>query len=249
MMDELPLYNILFLDIETVSAHAAFEEMDAAGQALWKEKARYWLKDYGEDPAGPADCYRDRAAILAEFGRVVCISAGLITRGEDPAGDGFRLKSFAGEDERQVLADFSKMLDQHFSDTNRFFICGHNIREFDVPYLGRRMIMHGLPLPAMLRISGKKPWEVRHLIDTLELWKFGDIKHYTSLKLLAYCLGIPSPKEDLDGSQVGRVFYQEKDLPAITRYCEKDVLTVAQVVRRMGGKPLITEELVTVSET
>jgi 3'-5' exonuclease len=247
MIPGLPLHQVLFVDIETVSAQPDFDRLSPYEQGLWQEKARFWLRDYEGDDQGLARCYLDRAAILAEFGRVVCISVGILVPGSRPGEDRFRLKSFAGEDEAVLLRDFATMLDQHFPDPNRFYLCGHNLREFDVPYLCRRMIMLGIPLPNLLQISGRKPWEVKYLLDTLELWKFGDIKHFTSLKLLAHCLGIPSPKEDIDGSQVGRVFYGEGDLAAITRYCEGDVLTVAQVLRRFQGLPLLDREMVSFS--
>lgn len=244
MLQDIPLASVLFIDIETVSGHATFDDADDSTRELWREKARYWLKDYPVEEEAPALCYRDRAAILAEFGKVVCISVGLLGRASAGEEGVFRLKSYAGDDEFTLLSAFAALLNQHFADPSRYWLCGHNLKEFDVPYLCRRMMMHGIPLPALLQISGKKPWEVRHLLDTLELWKFGDIKHYTSLKLLAHCLGVPSPKDDLDGSQVGRVYYQEQDLEAIVRYCERDVLAVAQVVRRMMGLPLIAPEAV-----
>lgn len=247
MVSGLPLQQVLFLDIETVSGQPTWEALGAEAQALWTEKARFWLRDYEDVANGPAQCYHDRAAILAEFGRVVCISVGILVPGGDGGEDQFRLKSFAGEDEAALLKEFAAMLDRHFPDPNRFYLCGHNLKEFDVPYLCRRMIMLGIPLPALLQISGRKPWEVKYLLDTLELWKFGDIKHFISLKLLAHCLGIPSPKEDIDGSQVGRVFYQEGNLQAIIRYCEGDVLTVAQVMRRFQGMPLLDPSQVTYS--
>lgn len=239
MISGLPLHQVLFLDIETVSGQPSLDGLDPHARSLWVEKARFWLRDYEGMEDGPAQCYLDRAAILAEFGRVVCISVGILVPGAAGEEERFRLKSFAGEDESALLREFATMLDRHFPDPNRYFLCGHNLKEFDVPYLCRRMIMLGIPLPALLQISGRKPWEVKYLLDTLELWKFGDIKHFISLKLLAYCLGIPSPKEDIDGSQVGRVFYRDGDLPAIVRYCEGDVLTVAQVMRRLQGLPLL----------
>jgi hypothetical protein len=243
-----PQIPCLFMDIETVSAVPDFNALSPEMQDLWRHKSRFWMKDYVDIPDGEAACYRDRAAILAEFGKVVCISLGYVVPGETEADDAFRLTSFAGDDERTLLEELGALLKKHYPSPDHMCFCGHNIREFDVPYLCRRMLMHGMPLPAVLQISGKKPWEVRHLVDTLELWKFGDIKHFVSLRLLTACLGVPSPKDDIDGSQVGRVYYEDKDLDAIRQYCERDVLAVAQVLRRMSGKPLISEERVTVSD-
>ena len=103
------------------------------------------------------------------------------------------------------------------------------------------MVIHGIELPRVLNLFGKKPWEVPHL-DTLQLWKFGDFKHYTSLSLLTEILGIPSPKDDIDGSDVAQVYYKEKNLARIVRYCEKDVLSLAQVILRFLSKPLLKED-------
>lgn len=244
MLKDYNIYQLLFIDVETVSTHPELNATSDYERQLWTEKARFWLKDYMEEVDPAASCYRDRAAILAEFGRVVCISIGYIVRGEETSQDALRLKSFAGSDEVAILTEFNELMKKHFNDANKYAICGHNLKEFDIPYLCRRMIMNGIKPTHMLDISGKKPWEVRHLIDTLELWKFGDIKHYTSLKLLAHCLGIPSPKNDIDGSQVGRVFYQDGDIDAIARYCEGDVVAVAQIIRRFCFQPLLDPEAI-----
>lgn len=216
------LQQILFLDIETVSESRQFADLDEYWQELWDQKTRF---QRGEEES-PADFYPKRAGILAEFGKVVCISCGyFVQRGSDWE---FRLKSFADEDEFQVLDQFAQLLDK----LPRFVLCGHNAKEFDFPYLTRRMIKHDIKLPPQLRNWGKKPWEIPHL-DTLELWKFGDYKNYTSLKLLAQMFGLPSPKDDIDGSQVGQVFWEEGDLKRIRVYCEKDVLTLAKVYLKM----------------
>jgi hypothetical protein len=243
-MVDYPIYKVLFIDIETVSRTHHLEELQEEEQALWKQKAKYWLKDYADQADPEAVCYENRAAILAEFGRIICISVGIHAAGDKDGEDTFRLKSFAGDDEEVILREFGKLMDEHFSDPNKAFLCGHNIREFDIPYICRRMLMLGIPLPNLFQISGKKPWQISYLIDTLELWKFGDIKHFISLKLLTWCLGIPSPKEDIEGSDVGRVYYVENDLPSIVRYCERDVLAVAQVLRKMMGLPLLAGDAI-----
>lgn len=213
------LSKILFLDIETVSEQAHFSELDAYWQQLWEEKTQYQRAE----GITAEEFYPRRAGILAEFGKVVCVSCGFFTQYDDQWQ--FRIKSFCHNDEKQLLADVSKLLDDHFKG---FSLCAHNGKEFDFPYLGRRMLINQIKLPEVLDISGLKPWEVLHL-DTLELWKFGDRKNYTSLKLLAAVFNIPTPKDDIDGSMVGTVYWQDKDLARIETYCEKDVVTLTRV--------------------
>lgn len=245
-MEHIDASNVLFIDIETVSAEPQYDELSDPFRGLWRLKAASILREPADDLAEEAlaASYVDRAAIFAEFGKVICISVGVIYRDKDSSELNIRLKSFADQEEAEVLSQFATLLDQYYQDTNRFYLCGHNIKEFDVPYLCRRMVAHQMPLPNMLDIAGKKPWETKHLIDTMELWKFGDRKSYTSLKLLAAVLGFPSPKDDIDGSQVGRVFWEEGDVERIAHYCEKDVLATAQLFLRYQRKPLLTEEQV-----
>ncbi len=243
------LTKILFLDIETVSAEAAFEDLSEAFQALWTRKASHVLRKREEEleEGEAAAAYEDRAGIFAEFGRIVCISVGILRRDEEKRLH-LRLKSFASEDEAALLKDFKHLLDKHYADTRYTGLCGHNIKEFDIPYICRRMWVNQMPLPLALDLSGKKPWETKHLIDTLEMWKFGDRKNYTSLKLLAALFGIPSPKDDIDGSEVGRVYWKEKDLARIARYCEKDVLATVQLYLRYHFQPLLEEDQITIVE-
>lgn len=216
---------ILFLDIETVSLHHQFEELTDDWQHLWEEKTR-WQR--GED-VSPGEFYVDRAGILAEFGKVVCVSLGYFKGiGADLE---FRVKSLYNHDEKIILEELSEMLDQHFGN---FYLCAHNGKEFDFPYLARRMVIQGVQLPGHLRLAGKKPWEIPHL-DTMEMWKFGDRKSFTSLKLLAALFNIPTPKDDIDGSMVGKVYWEENDLERIARYCEKDVVTLARVYKILTG--------------
>jgi predicted PolB exonuclease-like 3'-5' exonuclease len=196
------------------------------------------------DDEAVAAAYLDRAGIFAEFGKIVCISVGVVYRDKESKELRVRLKSFADEDEKQLLSKFAQLLNQYYTNLNRQYLCGHNIKEFDVPYICRRMVIHQLELPAMLDVTGKKPWETKHLLDTMELWKFGDRKSFTSLKLLAAALGFPSPKDDIDGSQVGRVFWEEKDLDRIAHYCEKDVLATVQLLRRYQRASIFTDEQV-----
>jgi hypothetical protein len=228
----MKLEQILFLDIETVPLEASFEALSEEAQQLFADKTQYQRKD----EVSPKEFY-DRAGIWAEFGKIVCISAGYFVDISDKRS--FRMTSFYG-DELSLLNAFKALLDQHFS--KRYHkLCAHNGKEFDFPYIARRMLVHDIRLPNALKIAGKKPWEVPHL-DTLELWKFGDYKHYTSLKLLTNTLGIPSPKDDMDGSQVADVFYNQKDIDRIVAYCERDVVAVAQILLKFEGLPLLTED-------
>ncbi len=238
MLYDVPSENILFIDIETVPLHYHFDEMTDEMQLLWSDKTRF-IQQRQEKEA--SEVY-ERAGVYAEFGKVICISIGYL---HQSSGDKMlRITSFAGEDEREVLEDFAGLLNNRFSAPN-YFMCGHNIKEFDIPYLCRRMLIHGMRLPEMLNIAGKKPWEVKHL-DTMELWKFGDYKHFTSLNLLTRIFDIPTPKDDISGADVSRVFYEEKDLERIVRYCEKDVVAVAQLLLSMKGEPRVEEKNVVV---
>lgn len=234
MLRQLELDNVLFLDIETVSAVRHFDDLDAEWQALWSDKSK-WIRE--RDDLTLSQSY-GRAGIYAEFGKIVCISVGYFAQSFGERR--FRVTSFYGEDEAQLLQEFADLLNSHFNFSGHV-LCAHNGKEFDFPYIARRMLIQGLELPRMLNIAGKKPWEVPHL-DTMELWKFGDFKNYTSLKLLAQVFGIPTPKDDIDGSQVGHVYWEERDLERIERYCKKDVVTVAQLVLKFRGEQLLEED-------
>lgn len=237
MFKHIKLENILFLDIETVPEFESFEELNEERKALWEHKTQYKRQD-----EFTAEEFYDHAGIWAEFGKIVCISVGFFSfRG---AKREFRITTFFGE-EIKILKDFKNLLDTHFNRPEHL-LCAHNGKEFDFPYIARRMLIHGISLPGKLDLFGKKPWEVPHL-DTLELWKFGDYKHYTSLKLLTNVLGIPSPKDDIDGSQVRNVFYNDKDISRICAYCEKDVVAVAQIILKLRQEKLLNEtEIVSV---
>ena len=232
MLNKIKLENILFLDIETVPEVATFSELSPEKQELYALKTQYQRKD----EITPEDFY-ERAGIWAEFGKIVCISIGYFVEQEGKRN--FRVKSLSG-DEKELLESFKTLLNNHFNDANHL-LCAHNGKEFDFPYIARRMIINRIELPAKLNLFGKKPWEVAHL-DTLELWKFGDYKHYTSLKLLANILGIPSPKEDIDGSDVARVYYEENDLDKIVKYCERDTVAVAQLLLRFNNLELLKDD-------
>ena len=214
------LQNILFLDIETVAQHASFEELDPTGQRLFEKKTAYQRRD-----GISASEFYERAGIWAEFGKVVCISVAFLQNLDGRPG--FVSKSFFGHDEKYILQQFKRLLQRSFDKKNHV-LCAHNGKEFDFPYLARRMLINRISLPEILDLFGKKPWEVRHL-DTMEMWRFGDFKQYTSLELLAYVFGIPSPKNELEGSAVNRQYHEKGDLRAIVAYCERDVMAVVRL--------------------
>jgi len=232
MLQRIHLENILFLDIETVPQHPNYDDLDDTGKSLWELKTKYQRKEEFTPEA-----FYDRAGIWAEFGKIVCISVGYFKMKGDVRS--FRVTSFHGEEET-ILKEFKNLLETYFNKPQHL-LCAHNGKEFDFPYIARRMIIHGVDLPFKLNLFGKKPWEVAHL-DTLELWKFGDYKTFTSLKLMAYVLGIPSPKDDIDGSEVRDVYYKENDIDRIITYCEKDTITVAQIILRLRNEGLLTPD-------
>ena len=224
MLESIKISNVLFLDIETVPLVYKYSDLEDDFRKLWDTKFRF------QQTENPETLYK-KAGIYAEFAKIVCISVGFFN------DKTFRVKSFYGEDEKQLLNNFSHLLNEHFN-RKEHLLCAHNGKEFDYPFLCRRMLINGLPLPKTLNISGKKPWEINHL-DTMELWKFGDYKNYTSLNLLATVFNIPTPKDDIDGSDVARVYWENKDLERIATYCQKDVITVAQLLLRYRGENLI----------
>ena len=236
-MNSYPLHSILFLDIETVPQHSSFDKLSPEWQELWTRKAAYLMKD---KPSETGESTYGNAGIYAEFGKIICISCGIISKSHDEKK--LLLKSFYGDDERLLLQQFCETISKWGSGGEKY-LCAHNGKEFDFPYICRRLIVHHLSIPAILDISGKKKWEVQHL-DTMELWKFGDYKNYTSLNLLSHILGIPTPKDDIDGSMVNAIYWQEHDLERIVRYCQKDVVTVAQVYLRLTGEsPILPENI------
>lgn len=233
MLEQYDLHNLLVIDIETVPQYSSFEQVPEHFQKLWDLKTQYQRKE--ETP----EAFYERAGIWAEFGKIICISAGIFTGGKTT---GLRVKSFASHNEKVLLEGFSALLN---SQPASLILCAHNGKEFDFPYICRRMLVNGLKIPSQLEISGKKPWEVNHL-DTMELWKFGDYKSYTSLSLLTAIFDIPTPKDDIDGSMVGHVYWAENQLERIATYCEKDVIATAQLLRRYRGEDLITDEFITI---
>ncbi len=233
-----PLDSLLFIDIETVSQYADFSEMPGLWKKLWQVKIEKQLSD----SETVEEFYPKRAAILAEFGKIVCISSGYFI--SDSGKLRFRVRSFYGHDEKQLLQEVITAFNQWQSNKKQAFFCGHNIKEFDIPYLCRRLLVNDLLIPAYLDFQNMKPWET-NLIDTFQLWKFGDFKNYTSLNLLAACMNVPSPKDDIDGSMVGDVYWKENNLERIATYCAKDVVTVAQLVLKFKLLPLMHDDDIT----
>lgn len=229
MLDKINDKQILFLDIETVPQLHKYKDASEKIKALWNKKAKHLIKENQT----PKEVWQ-KAGIFAEFGKIICISVGFISNNQ------LRLKSFYGNNEKKILIEFRTLLETSYNKNNHF-LCAHNGKEFDYPYIARRMLINGINIPKILDLAGKKPWEVQHL-DTLELWKFGDYKHFTSLELLTEIFNIPTPKDDIDGSMVAKVYYEDNDIDRIVKYCEKDVVAVVQLLLRYKNKDLISSE-------
>jgi len=235
MLEKLLPEHVLFIDIETVPQVENLNQLSRNMQQLWIKKAGQIARE-GESP----EEIFDRSGIYAEFGKIICISAGKIYRKANERA--YRVKSFYGDNEHSLLKEFTDMLNAFMSNPMHK-LCAHNGQEFDFPYIARRLLINGLNLPGILDIAGLKPWEVRdYLLDTMQLWKFGDYKHYTSLDLLCSVFNIPTPKDDIEGSQVADVYYKEGNIERIARYCEKDTFAIAQLLLRYKGEPLIPQE-------
>lgn len=228
--------NLLVIDIETASVVEDYSSLDERMQSLWNKKASFMQNP---EERSSEDLYFDKGAIFAEFGKVICISVGVFTKNDDDSF-GIRIKSFAMESEKETLLAFRKLLESKF-DSKKLRMIAHNGKEFDFPYLCRRMLVNEIDIPEALDVRDKKPWEIQH-IDTMELWKFGDRKNFTSLDLLAALFGVESSKDDIDGSQVNEVYYKEQNLERISEYCQRDVMVTAQVFLKLNGFQKINEE-------
>ena len=239
MLQNINYNKILFFDIETVPLTYEFKDLEERAQGLWDRKTRFLQE---RDNLSPDELY-EKAGIYAEFGKVVCISMGFVLQKEGETQ--IRVKSIANENEKILLQEYIDLLNSYYNSPD-FLFCAHNGKEFDIPFLCRRILINGLKLPFILNVAGKKPWEIKHL-DTMELWKFGDFKNYTSLDLLTYIFNIPTPKDDMEGSQVAKVFYEEKNLDRIIHYCEKDVIATIQLFRKYQGDSIIDEEFIQIA--
>ena len=238
MLQTINIENILFLDIETVPMTAEYNQLPDNFKKHWDKKCGQLIRfdrTLNEDQKLPENMF-ERAGIYAEFGKIICVSTGIVNN------QTLRLKSFSSENETQLLVEFAELLNKA-NEKRIQYLCAHNGKEFDYPYLIRRMLINNIPIPPMLDISGKKPWEVNHF-DTMELWKFGDYKNFTSLDLLSAIFSLPTPKDDIDGGDVGRVYWVEKDLPRIAKYCQKDVVAIVNLFLKFQGKPIIPENAI-----
>jgi DNA polymerase elongation subunit (family B) len=238
MLNQINLHDLLVLDIETVSQYGNFNELDEEWQELWSRKVGAL-----NNPEINASLIYDRAAIYAEFGKIVCIGLGIFFN--DNGETNLKVKAISGHDEKALLLEFAELLNTKFNQ-HKHRLVAHNGKEFDFPYLCRRMLINGINIPEILNVSGKKPWDVSH-IDTMELWKFGDYKSYTSLNVLAKCFGIPSPKDDIDGSMVGHTYWQQNDLGRIAEYCKKDIITTAQILLKYRNLPSLAPSKINIS--
>lgn len=240
MLDHVNLSKVLVLDIETVPMVQQYEHLPSDFRELWDEKARF-IK-FNRDELSPAELF-DRAGIFAEFGKIICISFGLFRPMDNGSEEfQFRVKSFYGDDERAVLINFIDLLNKHYCAPPEDCLCAHNGREFDFPYIARRILINGFSIPAILDIAGKKPWDADHLLDTMQLWRFGDFKSFTSLNLLTSVFNIPSPKNDISGSDVFRVYYEEKDIERIAAYCQQDVIATGRLLMKLKGFPVFNDD-------
>ena len=231
MLNNIDTSKILFLDIETVPQVYRFQDLNDTSKSLWSKKTKYLQE---KDQLSAEEVY-EKAGIYAEFGKIICISVGFLIQAKGEMQ--IRLKSFSSLNEKKLLQGFIDLLNTHYNH-NSYILCAHNGKEFDFPYISRRLLVNEMKLPTLLNNAGKKPWEINN-IDTLELWKFGDYKHYTSLELLTNIFNIPTPKDDIDGSQVAKIFYEDQDIDRIINYCEKDVIATIQLFQKYRGQNLI----------
>ncbi len=239
-MNSPSIFDLFFIDIETVPGYPAFNQLPEEWKSLWSDKISKTMPENST----AEESWLQRAGIFAEFGKVICISTGYFVLHENGRLE-LRVKSIFGDDEKKLLQDFNALTQQLLKHKKYFEFCGHNIREFDIPYLCRRMLINGMELPPYLFLQGAKPWEVK-MVDTLQWWKFGDYKNFISLNLLAHVLNIPTSKTDIDGSKVQEVFYQDHDLPRIVAYCQRDVVVVANIILRFKNMPILSEDSITI---
>jgi 3'-5' exonuclease len=240
MIARMPLENFLVIDIETVSAQPAYHSLTQEWQHLWEEKVARTVPE----EITPAEYYPQRAGVMAEFAKVVCISLGYFKK--EKSDYQFRVKSIFNHEEKLLLNQFISTVNQLEAANNHWCFTGHNIKEFDIPFLCRRLLVNGISIPPYLDFQNMKPWET-NMVDTFQYWRFGDYKNFTSLKLLAAALNVPSPKDDIDGSMVGQVYWEENNLERIAIYCQKDIVTVANIILRFKSLTLLKEEQVVIT--
>jgi predicted PolB exonuclease-like 3'-5' exonuclease len=238
--------NLIIIDIETAAESASYSDMPAEWQELWEEKTGRSLPE----GINAAEFYPMRAGVMAEFAKIICISIGYFNKETTLH---LRIKSFYGHDEKKLLQDFLATIQKIESINNKWCFAGHNIREFDIPFICRRLLINHINIPAYLDFQNMKPWET-NIVDTFQYWRFGDYKNYTSLKLLAAAMQVPSSKDDIDGSMVGELYWsgdepqREINLKRIVNYCQKDVITTGNIILRFKNIPLIHPDDITIVE-
>ncbi|MEL6389347.1 MAG: ribonuclease H-like domain-containing protein [Bacteroidota bacterium] len=237
------LRRVLFLDIETAALQPSYTDLPEDLKEHWKHKSRRHIhpEDYPYFDEDFDHLYQDKAAIYAEFGRVVCISVGILANRAGDEAPSLHIKSFAHPEEYEILLALADLLNEFYYDRHNQFICGHNIKEFDIPFICRRMMIHRIPLPNLLDIAGYKPWQTHHLLDTMDMWKYGDYKHYTSLDLLCSVLDVPSSKSEMTGADVSTAYWDGR-IADIVRYCEQDVVATVRVYQRCVGAEMVRSE-------
>jgi len=231
--------NVLFLDVETVPCYDDYEKLEQRFKDLWVTKSRKY-SNYEEGT--PEELYFRKAGIHAEFAKIVTISVGFVKEKPDGGGLFFRGKTFYSHNEKEILTAFAELLNSSYNQPDKHILCAHNGIEFDFPFIARRMMINDIALPRLLDVAGSKSWNNKWLVDTMDLWRFGDIKEKTSLELMAACFNIPTPKNDISGKDVAHVYYQENDLERIARYCMNDVVTMAKLYLKFRGLPAFKDE-------
>lgn len=239
--------DLIIIDIETASIHPDFQHMDDVWKNLWEEKVARSLPE----KITAAEFYPLRAGVMAEFSKIICISMGYFNREESLH---MRVKSFYGHDEGVLLKGFLATLNKIENINNNWCFAGHNIKEFDIPFICRRLLVNGIALPKYLDFQNMKPWET-NIVDTFQYWRFGDYKNFTSLKLLAATMGVPSPKDDIDGSMVGELYWsgdeeqRASNLKRIAVYCQKDVVTTGNIILRFKNLEMVHPDDIDIVES
>lgn len=229
-MIKIPLSKILFLDIETVGVQPDWESLVKHNEALSFQFENYfdWFqKRFPEDAdKGVGQMFVNRAALVPEFARIACVSVAFVTdKGE------VRMQSFSQSDEKELLLEVQKLLFK--VGELGFFLCGHNVKGFDIPMLAKRMIINGILPPQILPGHDTKPWEIK-AFDTKEFWQYGGYGSIASLELMCVCLGVESSKTmEVTGNKVHEAYWVKKDIDGIVKYCEKDVSVLIDVVTKL----------------
>jgi len=228
------LTGMLFFDLETASEHKNLEELREAKPKmadLWAKRSDYLRSRWPEDNADKTDAelYDDKAALVPEFNRIVCVSFGRLTwEGLAPS---MVIKSYYGSDEISILDGIENVA----SKFTKYKMTGHNIKRFDIPVMCKRLLINGYKLPPYLQVHNKKPWEMP-FVDTSDAWSFGAWQEgFASLELIMTSLGLDSPKDDIRGEEVSGVFWENQEYTRIAKYCEKDVYSLAQALLKMSG--------------